>query len=179
MKPAGALLLALFATPLAAQESRAPEPEIVTEVARSFLDCAVAYRRSLANPDGDKRFGCTEAYLQCLPGSGGSTLDMATATARATEVADFYVDNMLFSEIVLGLAPEEGAEGRSSNLTRHFLLQSYVRSARAAGQTLCDLYYDYFSEGTIRSVMAGSCAVANRDKLIDDLLRLADTIGTE
>jgi hypothetical protein len=164
-------------------QSSAPKAEAVAEapgtvVPPAFLECVNEYRRTFRD-EPDRSFGCTRAYLDSLPGSDGSTVDMAEASRRAADVGDFYIDNHLGAEIVLGLAPEEGSEARSSSLTREFLLRSYVRSARASGETLCDLYYDFFSEGTIRSVMAGSCAVANRDRLIGELLSLADTIGGE
>ena len=148
---------------------------------KAFLDCAATFRRALAKPGPDRAFGCTAAYLQSLPGGSGSTRDMVLASGRAATVADLYVDATLFPEIVEGLEPEPQTDEQRvfPKLSRHFLLRSYIRSARGAGETLCDLYYDYFSKGTIRSILAGSCAVANRDKLIDDLLRFADAIETE
>lgn len=149
-----------------------------TVVPPSFLECVNQYRRERTE-ESDAEFGCTRAYLDTLPGSGGSTVDMAQAAQKAAEVGDFYIDNLLAPEIVLGLTPEEGSSGRSSGLTRDFLLRSHIRTARNAGETLCELYYDFFSEGTIRSVVAGSCAVANRDRLIGQLLALADTIDED
>jgi hypothetical protein len=181
---AAVILVALSAATASFSQASARAPaeqaggEAGTVVPPTFLECVNDYRRAHGE-ESDSAFGCTRAYLDSLPGSGGSTVDMAEAARKAAEVGDFYIDNLLSPEIVLGLVPEEGPSGRSSGLTRDFLLRSYVRSARNAGETLCDLYYDFFSEGTIRSVIAGTCAVSNRDRLIGELLALADSIDGE
>lgn len=144
----------LAAVAAAAQPADGP----VTEVPRSFLACVETYRK--ADPVEREPLSCTGDYLDSLPGSEGNTYEMAQAANRAAETADFYIDTMLLPALA-----EDGVQ-----LTRHFLYQSFVRAARAAGETRCDIHYDLNSEGTIRSVIAGGCAVRNRDRLIADLL---------
>ena len=155
----------------------AAEPAPAT-VPKAFLDCSNARRTAAKESEEPDSYRCTRDYFETLPGSGGSTYDMSTASARAAEAADLYIDSVLVPEIVQGLSGEEGADRKPQGITRDFLLRSYLRSARGAGATLCEIQYDYHSEGTIRSVVGGSCAVENRDRLIDDLMRLAFMVGT-
>ena len=67
---------------------------------------------------------------------------MGRATALAAEAGDLYIDTVLVPEISEGLEPGPDHAG-SRRLTRDFLLRGYVRSARAAGEALCDIFYDY------------------------------------
>ena len=171
-----ALLLGAFAASVPSSATRAAEP-VAAAVPKSFLDCSNAWRAAAKETEEPEAFRCTRDHFGTLPGSGGSTYDMSTASARAAEAADLYIDSVLVPEIVAGLSGDEEGDRKPQGITRDFLLRSYVRSARAAGATLCEIQYDYHSGGTIRSVVGGSCAVENRDRLIDDLMRLAFMVG--
>ena len=166
-----ALLLASFvAAPLPALARQGA----VSEIPAAFSECVAEYGaiESLGEPEP---FGCTRAYFDSLPGSEGSTLDMASAAGRAAETADFYIDSVLLPSLLSQgqtSVNDEPPRADPGDLARQMLLRSYVRSARAAGETRCDLVYEANSEGTIRSVHAGSCAVENRDRLIGDLINL-------
>jgi|GEM_PF-4063200 len=180
---AALLLLVLFAVAAvpghaAAQDAASADERPLAELPKSYRDCAAAFRRKAGESDSATPFGCTRAYYESLPGSNGSTYDMGRAAARAAEAGDLYIDSILTPEISQGLEPDPDRAG-SRRLTRDFLLRGYLRSARAAGEALCDIYYDYHSEGTIRSVVAGSCAVSNRDRLIGELLTLAAMITAQ
>ena len=175
MKPGGSLLLsvclALTAAPSWAHQDGADSPA-EAEVPAPFMDCVASQRREMRDPDSEREFDCTRVYFESLPGSEGSTQDMAAAANQAAEAADLYIDSHLLPAIFDSRQPE--AEAESPSFARNLLVKSYVRSARAAGETLCDLLYEKHSGGTIRSVIAGSCAIANRDELIQDLLGFDD-----
>jgi hypothetical protein len=170
--------LALVLGGLAASVHHAPanaaEP---ASVPKALMDCSNAYRAAAKESERPEPYRCTREHFESLPGSGGSTYDMSTTSAQAAEASDLYIDSVLLPEIVDGLSGDEGANRNPQWLTRDFLLRSYVRSGRAAGATLCEIQYDYHSEGSIRSVVGGSCAVDNRDRLIDDLMRLVFMVG--
>lgn len=172
-----ALILCGGAATLAGSALSAAEAAPAT-VPKAFLDCSNAWRSAAKEVEEPEAYRCTREHFESLPGSGGSTYDMAMASARAAETADLYIDSVLVPEINLGLSGGEEGASKPQAITRDFLLRSYVRTARAAGETLCEIQYDYHSEGTIRSVVGGSCAVENRDRLIDDLMRLAFMVGT-
>jgi hypothetical protein len=172
-----ALVLGGVAASVPGYAQSAPEPAVVT-VPKPFLDCSNAWRVAAKEVEEPEAYRCTRDFFETLPGSGGSTYDMSMASARAAEAADLYIDSVLVPEIVQGLSGDESAGRKAQGITRDFLLRSYVRSARGAGATLCEIQYDYHSEGTIRSVVGGSCAVENRDRLIGDLMRLAFMVGT-
>ena len=164
-----------LSVPVSAASAAEPAPAAVP---KAFLDCSNAWRAAAKEVEEPESFRCTREHFESLPGSGGSTYDMSMASARAAETADLYIDSVLLPEINLGLSGGEEGASKPQAITRDFLLRSYVRTARAAGATLCEIQYDYHSEGSIRSVVGGSCAVENRDRLIGDLMRLAFMVGT-
>ena len=175
MKLAGRLLLpvclALNAAPSWAQQA-GPDSAAEAEVPAPFMDCVAAQRREMRDPESEREFDCTRVYFESLPGSEGSPQDMAAAANQAAEAADLYIDSHLLPAIFDSRQPE--AESGAPSFARNLLVKSYVRSARAAGETLCDLLYERHSGGTIRSVIAGSCAIGNRDELIQNLLGFDD-----
>ena len=144
----------------------------ITAVPKSFVDCASAYARKLAADETiEARFDCALRHFRGHPGFDESSYASATAGVHAAGVANLYVDEILVPML------SEQLQDDPKELTRGFLLRGYVRSQRAAGQSLCDIYYDMFSGGTIRSVMGSGCALGNADRLVEALLRLQATIA--
>lgn len=164
----GALLVALAlatAPPPDASPDAIDAP--VTKLPASFTECAEAYARALEGDETvEARFGCARRHAERHPGSDGSTYEMATASAHATAVANLYIDDRLMPAMEGRLREDKGTQ-----VTAALLLRGFLRARRAADAAECDLYYDAFSGGTIRSVMFGSCAVSNADALIESLLR--------
>lgn len=122
-------------------------------------------------------FACTRTYRDGLPGSAGSMLEMNQTAGRAIKAADRYIAEVLEPEINAILHPER--KDGELELSRMFMFRNVLRAARLYDEALCDLYYDHFSGGTLRSIVSNNCAVANRDRLIDDLARLHLSIGPE
>ncbi len=176
-KSAAALLSSaclILSAPAAAQADSAMSP-----LPQSFLDCASSFRDGLKRPGETPAapFDCTSAYFETLPGSDGNTAEMVAAFNQALDVADRYVDEMLAPEITARLAHRH--DDGSPALSREFMLRNIIRAARLYGSALCELHFDIFSGGTIRSIVAGSCGVSNRDRLIDDLTRLRDQVSPD
>ena len=167
--PLTALFVAASAPAAASQQQSA---EAQAEIPSAYLQCAQAWRVRLRAIGGGKTaaFGCTGSYLDSLPGSAGSTMEMNEASGNAIAAADRYLAEVLEPEIRDRLTPE--AEGLRPSVSRLFMFRNIMRTARLYDEALCELYYDYFS-GTLRSVVSNHCTVANRDKLIDDMERLA------
>jgi len=171
---AALLVWCAAASPLFAVAPKPVPNPPATSAPKSFTDCVSAFKTRL-EADVARNislFDCTSRLFESLPESAGSTYDMGMAANRSVEMADLYIDQVLAPDLTVILQ----GEGDGRPMSRGFMLQAYIRSARDAGESLCELVYDYFSAGSIRSVMAGSCVVANRDRLIDQLIRLQISI---
>jgi hypothetical protein len=161
---AAALALATAAAPDASPDQI---DTAVTAVPQAFADCAAAYAKRLEADEAiADRFDCAQKHFERHPGFDGSTYETATAAVHAAAVANLYVDEKLVPALEERLAGDGPGD-----MTRTLLLRGFVRSRRASDEAECDLYYDWFSAGTIRSVVGAGCALGNADDLVETLLR--------
>jgi len=165
------LLLALIAggaiPAAAAQQAQTPLPSAIPQ---SFTECAAEFRRTSGN-DGSPPpppFECTRVYFGDL--HPGSTYELAAAGGRAVAVGDRYIDDVLRPAIATRLAQRSSGAGGKRRLN------AFIRLARTAGTARCALVQEIWSGGTLRVAFASSCAVQNRDALIEDLLRIEEDL---
>jgi hypothetical protein len=56
-------------------------------------------------------------------------------------------------------------------------LDAVLKAADGADRLLCELEYDLFAGGTMRTLVAGGCQVARDDQMMDALIGLQNMLG--
>jgi len=156
----------------AAQHAATEHPALPTTIPDSYAECASRFQRASVS-EGDPplpRFDCTWRYFDSL--GPVTTYDFAMAGNRSVAVGDLYIDEMLEPDIARRLVSRTDNDGWAE--TRRRLLSGFISAARAAGMARCAVVNDINDGGTIRIATGSFCAVENRDKLIDDLLRIRE-----
>lgn len=148
------------------------EPIAGRDIPRSFSECASRWREAATGlGDRSERFDCTRRLMEALRGAASGPNALVDAFDRAEQAARYYLEDQLQPRIddLLQHGSDDGG-----TLSRTLLLQAYVREARIAAETKCDLRYDI--NGGAMSTVGASCRAEEIDRLISDLMALEDEI---